>query len=173
MSRKSPTSRTLDYVRSEGKVGAVAEKWVPLGSGPKCEKCGKPEGGRRIDLFGFVDVVVLDPIEGAVTFVQATTWRNVPARVRKLSTYQRREGRKIVVEGARDAVEAALASGVDVEVWGWRKAKGKPTRYELRRVRLFLPYVDEPDGELRQEEILEDPNGPSVATGDLFAQTGL
>ena len=45
----SPTSRTLEYIRSQGWIADVAEKFNPY--------AGK--FGKRKDLFGFIDIVAL------------------------------------------------------------------------------------------------------------------
>ena len=64
----SPTSRTLQVLRREGYLAAVAEKW-------------NPHSRTRADLFGFADVLAVRA--GApVLAVQATSAGNHAARVR-------------------------------------------------------------------------------------------
>ena len=93
----SPTARTLQLLRREGYLAAVAEKW-------------NPHSRTRADLFGFADVLAVRA--GApVLAVQATSASNHAARVRK----------------ARDlpAMRVWLAAGCAFEVWSWAKRKGR------------------------------------------------
>ena len=87
----SPTQRTLKKLRDEGYLAEVVERW---NSWAKV----------RQDLFGFVDIVAVKG--GRVLAVQATSYSNMGARVKK-----------IMASPHFEAVRAAMA----VEVWGWRK----------------------------------------------------
>jgi hypothetical protein len=77
---------------------------------------------RRIDLFGFIDLVALDGQPG-VLGIQATSTGNAPARVTK------------ILEECTDAAIDWLASGNRIEVFGWglRGARGKRKLWTLKR----------------------------------------
>jgi len=85
----SPTELTLRYLRNEGYQAAVVEKW-------------NPHARIRQDLFGFIDVVAVR--EGETLAVQATSYANTSARVRKIAEIEtsgpvRKAGWKIWVMG--------------------------------------------------------------------------
>ena len=68
---KSPTQRTLEHLRKEGwPLVQVVERWNQFAK-------------RRIDLFGFVDVVAFHPERGWL-LVQATSGSNSCARIKKI-----------------------------------------------------------------------------------------
>lgn len=108
----SPTKRSMDYARKRGWVPGVVERWIP-------------QVRRRSDLFGGIDLVLLDDQPGLLG-VQATSGSNVAARVTKLS--------------GLDDMHTWLERGLRLEVWGWRKAgpRGKAKRWAVRRVRASL-----------------------------------
>ena len=54
----TPTQRTLKYCKDIGRVSAVTEKWNPFMK-------------IRQDLFGFIDIICIDPCKGIVA-VQST-----------------------------------------------------------------------------------------------------
>jgi hypothetical protein len=90
----SPTARTLQLLRREGYLAAVAEKW-------------NPHSRTRSDLFGFADVLGIKA--GApVLAVQATSAGNHAARVRKTQ--------------ALPQLRTWLEAGCAFEVWSWRKS---------------------------------------------------
>ena len=117
-----PTQRTLAYCRKRGWRVAVVEKWIP-------------QTKRRIDLFGFGDLLALDGQPGSL-LIQACAGGGAPAkRVAKILD--------------ADHCEAAcdwLAAGNRLEVWGWRKAgpKGKRKLWQVRRVAIVLdgPFLE-------------------------------
>lgn len=86
----SPTSRSLDKLRAEGWLVAVAEKWNPFAN-------------VRQDLFGFVDLLAIR--DGETLAVQVTTAENVSARLAKLRSLPAVQRwiacptRKVVVHG--------------------------------------------------------------------------
>jgi len=90
--------RTL---REQGIVCAVAEKWNPYG-GPY---------GVRQDLFGFIDLVALDPARG-ITAIQVCSGSSLAAHRRKL-----------LDSDCSEAVRLWLRCGGFVELWAWRKVK--------------------------------------------------
>jgi hypothetical protein len=57
------TSRTLEYLRNDGYICDVVEKWI---RNPK-----HPAGGFRRDLFGFADILAFKPESAWVLLVQS------------------------------------------------------------------------------------------------------
>jgi hypothetical protein len=104
----SPTSRSLDYCRKNGMLAGVTERW-------------NPHAKVRHDLFGFVDIVVID--DDGILGVQATSGANAAARVKKILDEPK--------------AERWLRAGARIEVWSWSKRKlkrgGKAFRWELDR----------------------------------------
>ncbi len=85
----SPTQRTLAYLRAEGYTVAITEHWNQWAR-------------RRVDLWGFVDVLALR--ENETLAVQCTSDSNVSARVKKIADHEnigpvRKAGWKVVVMG--------------------------------------------------------------------------
>ena len=75
----NPTQRTLNYLRGEGWYCAVVEKWM---------KFGAMEFGRRVDAFGFGDILACR-LEGSgapavIALIQCTSRAGANARRRKL-----------------------------------------------------------------------------------------
>jgi hypothetical protein len=97
----SPTQRTLADMRARGYFCWVVEHWNSFTK-------------RRVDLWGFADVLALGDDE--VVAVQTTSWTNVPARIRKITDHEN--------------VAAVRKAGVRIIVQGWRK--GKNGRWEKR-----------------------------------------
>ena len=100
----SPTQNTLKELRKRGYRAAVTEVW-------------NPHARIRKDLFGFVDVLGIGP-EGTIA-VQATSYSNISARVRKIT------------EECAEALADVREAGWRVEVWGWRKVNN---RWRLKAV---------------------------------------
>ncbi len=98
----SPTQLTLKHLRSLGYLAEVTEHWNAWAR-------------RRVDLFGFVDVLGVGP-EGTIA-VQTTSSSNMAARVKKIA------------ESENTAF--LRKAGWEIQVWGWRKKAGK---YVLRVV---------------------------------------
>src|SRR5262249_35740378 len=98
VSMPSPTSRTLQLLRSEGFTAAVVERWVP----------GRPV---RIDLFGAFDLVAVKADVAGVLGVQTTSGTNHASRVTKF-----RENPHLRVW---------LAAGNRAEVWSWAQRGGR------------------------------------------------
>jgi hypothetical protein len=109
----SPTQRSLDYARRQGWLPGVVERW-------------NPHARIRQDLFGFVDLVVVDD-EPGVLAVQATSGANVASRLRKIRELE------------TGAPARWLRAGNRIEVWGWRKAANG--RWQLRREPVELDAV--------------------------------
>ena len=109
----SPTQRSLEFARRQGWLAGVVERW-------------NPHARIRQDLFGFVDLVVVDDQPGVLA-VQATSGSNVASRLAK-------------IRGLDTAAPARwLQAGNRIEVWGWRKAANG--RWQLRRERVELEAV--------------------------------
>lgn len=122
----SPTSRTLAECRKRGYLACVVEKWIP-------------QTKRRLDVFGFGDVLAVDPATKSTLLIQATSTANMSARVKKIMT-----------ECEESARTWLSPSSNFIEVWGWAKRgpAGKRKLWTLRRVALFS------DGErIRQCEV--------------------
>jgi len=92
----SPTQNSLKRLRKAGYEAGVVEKWVP-------------QARRRIDLWGFVDIVAVHPTAGLV-MCQTTTAGNMASRMSKAA--------KIPAAGY------CVSAGVTVEVHGWKKERG-------------------------------------------------
>lgn len=108
----SPTQRALAHCKKQGWTAQVVERWNAYAK-------------VRIDLFGVVDLVVLDGLQG-ILGVQVTSGSNMAARVTKAKQEPR--------------LRLWLAAGGRFEVWGYRKvgAKGKRKLWDLRVVTLTL-----------------------------------
>ena len=108
----SPTRRSLVWCRDNGLVAGVVEKW-------------NPHAKIRQDLFGWIDLIVLD---GHVTIgVQATSTSNMAAREHKIR------------EDRAEALSAWLESPLrTAEVWGWAKRgpRGKRKVWTLKRTEI-------------------------------------
>src|SRR5262245_59354943 len=94
----SPTARTLKRLRQMGFLADVVERWLP-------------GMNRHRDLFGVIDVVAIHRSVPGVMGVQCTTRANAASRLRKIQ--------------ANAAVRVWLASGNQIEVWGWFQGGGK------------------------------------------------
>ena len=99
----SPTQRSLAELRKRGYTAQVVEKWIP-------------QVKRRVDLFGFIDVLAIRDDE--VLGVQSTSGSNVASRVTKIAEHEN--------------VGAVRKAGIRIHVHGWRKAANG--RWTLREV---------------------------------------
>lgn len=98
----SPTARTLAKLKSDGYLAEVVERWIPAAR-------------KRKDLFGWCDVIGIR--EGETIAVQATSYTNISARVKKIE--------------ASDTIAIARSAGWRIVVWGWHK---KGSRWVCREV---------------------------------------
>lgn len=96
----SPTARSLALLRSRGALCAVVEKW-------------NSHAKVRQDLFGFADILAINPPETGCTAIQACITRDIGKRTRKLTTAP------VVAK-----VDAWIRAGNRVYIWGWAK-RGK------------------------------------------------
>ena len=111
----SATQRTLRALRDQGMLVDIAEKWTV---NPK-----HPAGGFRKDLFGFIDLICLDPGRGIVAI--QSCGQSFKAHIDKILDSECTEN---VIEW--------LKCGGHLQVWGWRKVKlkrgGKAMRWKPR-----------------------------------------
>jgi hypothetical protein len=107
---RSPTARTLQWLRKEGFTAESTEKWIPV---PK-----HPGGGIRRDLFGCIDIVAIQGCK--LLGIQSTSGGNHNARVLKAM--------------AEPKLAEWLATGALFEVWSWTKkgARGKRKTWQVR-----------------------------------------
>lgn len=89
----TPTQRSLAVLRERGFLAEVVERWVP-------------GANIRKDLFGFVDIVAVDP--DGVLFVQTTSGDHVANRIAKIADHPN--------------LPAVRAANVRIHVHGWRKS---------------------------------------------------
>lgn len=94
MAKTSPTQRSLKAMRDRGYVCEVTERWNAFAK-------------IRQDLYGFIDVLCLG--SGEVVGVQATSYSNVSARVKKIADH--------------DNVAAVRKAGIRILVHGWDGSK--------------------------------------------------
>jgi hypothetical protein len=88
----SYTQRTLEALRKRGAVCGMAEHWNPFDH-------------RRHDLFGFIDIVILEP--GQITAIQSTGPNGHADHKRKIL--------------AEPRAKLWLEAGGRIELWSWRK----------------------------------------------------
>lgn len=104
MAKTSPTQRTLKLCRDQGWECQVVERFCHFSK-------------RRIDLFGFIDVVAASGSN--ILGIQTTSGNHVSARLAKIKD----EPRAMVW----------LESGARIFIHGWRKLK-KSGKWECREV---------------------------------------
>ena len=102
MASKSPTARTLDYLRDLGYTVGVVERHNAF-------------SGKKNDLFGFIDLIAIR--DGETIGVQATSTGNINARFKKILEEPRssewlRAGNKIMVIGFKK-----YAKAIDRKLW--------------------------------------------------------
>ena len=102
----TPTERSLKLMRERGDQCAVVEKWNAFTK-------------TRHDLFGFIDILCLGWDE--VIGIQATSYSNVSARVKKITEHEN--------------VGAVRKAGIGIIGHGWHVPKGK-RKAEVREVDL-------------------------------------
>ena len=114
-----PTQRTLVYLREQGYMVGVVERW-------------NQHARIRQDLFGFIDLIYLTP--AGIVGVQVTSASNVSAHIKKIH------------EECWVAALGWLAAGGRIEVWGWKKYK-KPLdrRYWRHTIKDITNEEDQPE----------------------------
>ena len=119
MAGLSPTQRTLRELRRLGRICAITEKWQIIP--------GHPGGGVRKDLFGFIDVLVLDPSQGIIA-------------IQSCGSSFSQHYRKITNSECTSNVIEWLRSGGKVELWGWAKVlvkRGGKARFWKPKVQVI------------------------------------
>lgn len=108
---ESPTQRTMRYLREQGAICLVVERWNQH-VGPH---------GIRQDLHGIVDILVLDPERGFL---------GIQACGQSFAAHKR----KLVEELAQNCIDWLSTPGGCLEIWSWRKVKvkrgGKAMRWQ-------------------------------------------
>ena len=111
----SPTQRTLRELRAIGRLVDVCERWM---INPR-----HPAGGFRKDMFGFLDLIALDPERGIIGI--QSCGQSYKAHLDMIMDSDKTEN---VIEW--------LKCGGKLELWGWRKLKlkrgGKAMRWRPR-----------------------------------------
>lgn len=92
----TPTQRSLKYLRDQGYLVDVVERWIP-------------GANIRRDLFNFVDLLCLK--DGETLAVQTTSYSGVSARVKKIA--------------ANENVAAVRQAGWSINIHGWHKVKNR------------------------------------------------
>ena len=110
----SPTARSLALLKSRGAIAAVVEKWNSFAR-------------IRVDLFGFLDIVALEPGKTGLLGVQACVTGDQSKRLAKIALNAN--------------VAPWLAAGNRVAVWGWSKKgpRGKRKTWQLSETTIPTP----------------------------------
>jgi hypothetical protein len=115
MKGNSPTQRTLRELRKMGRTCGIVERFNQY-AGPH---------GVRQDLFGFIDLIALDPIKGIVG-------------VQSCGQSHSAHKKKILGECRDKAVEWVKCGGT-IELWSWTKRVSKRGSKLMR----WTPRVEE------------------------------
>ena len=98
----SPTQRSLAHLRDNGFIAEVVEKYNSFSR-------------TRKDLWGWCDILALNPVDATILAVQTTTTSNMKARIQKITD--------------SETVASVRKCGIEIHVHGWSKKKG---RWQLR-----------------------------------------
>lgn len=98
MAGLTPTQRTLKAMREQGRLCGIVEKFNHY--------AGK--FGVRQDLFGFIDILAIDPVEGIIAI--QSCGHDFSGHVNKM-----------LIERNENLYE--WLKHAKVELWGWRKVK--------------------------------------------------
>lgn len=108
----SPTERSLKHLRAEGWAVHKTEAWNPWAR-------------RRVDAFGWGDLLACHPVHG-IALVQTTTTANLSARLKK-------------AKGLGALVSWSVAGGkLIAHGWAKRGPRGERKRWTLKVVSLLL-----------------------------------
>lgn len=115
----STTALALKACRRSGWLAELTEHRLPANKGIK------NTWGRKVDLFSFGDILVVQPGLDGVMLLQVTTKPQARARVRK------------IISECEHAARTLLKSRNRIEVWGyWQEYKGAIWQY--RRIQIVL-----------------------------------
>jgi hypothetical protein len=109
----SPAQRSLKYLRDQGYIAQVVEKWNPYAR-------------VRVDLFGFIDIVALKDGEKGVFAIQTTSTSNMGARIKKIISIP--EAKKWMVAGNK----------IFVQGWAKRGGVGKRKTWQVKQTVINL-----------------------------------
>jgi hypothetical protein len=130
----SATQRTLRALRERGQECAIVEKWNAFGGSNTKDETGekKKRPGIRVDLFGIIDVLALDPQRGVVG-------------VQSCGSSFSEHFRKLTEEKCQETINWLSTPGTKLEIWSWRKVKlqrgGKAMRWSPRIREITLEDV--------------------------------
>lgn len=119
MAGLSPTQRTLKSQREQGRLCAIAERSVKIP--------GLPYPLKQ-DLFGIIDVIALDPVEGIIGVQSCGS--DYAAHMRKMTEVDEDlPDKEKFVRGTQltrpELCLEWLKAGGRLELWGWRRIKKK------------------------------------------------
>ncbi len=113
MSGLSPTQRTIRSLKEQGFECQIVEKWNSFAA----------THGKRIDLFGIIDIIALDPVNGVL---------GIQSCGQAFSEHYK----KLTIEKANESLNWLRTPGTKLQLWGWRKVKlhrgGKAERWAAR-----------------------------------------
>lgn len=127
----SSVQRTLNACRQQGRFVDKAEQWLSFGRTEKFNADGtRAVQGKRRDLFGFIDIVAIDP--SGIVAIQACT----------------QSGAKHMQEIIENEfAHAWIKAGATIELWVWRKLKvvrgGKQMRWTPKIIFITEKDFDE------------------------------
>ena len=115
VAQTSPTQRSLKALRDAGYTAQVVERWNPYGK-------------VRVDLFGFVDIVIIRKEEIGVTGVQTTSQSNISKRLQKIL--------------CSHEAKLWLETGNRILLHGWAKKGAKDKRKLWKVTERFVTLED-------------------------------
>lgn len=127
MASLSPTQRTLAAMREQGRLCGIVERFN--------QHVG--QFGIRQDLFGFIDIIAIDPVDGIIAI--QSCGQDISGHIKKL-TEERNEA---VFEWLKHA---------KLEIWGWRKVKLNRGGLAMRWKPRVIDMVLDSDGNLTTKE---------------------
>src|SRR5437016_855312 len=124
----SPTQRTVNYLRKLGCQTAIVERWNA--------HVVRPDGGRgvRQDLWGFGDILAVEPDHPGALLVQCARTDDAATRIAKIKSPK-------VWEKARRWL--AAGNRIHVMTWAVRGAQGERKRWTLRTINVGLEGEEE------------------------------
>lgn len=111
--KTSPMQRSLKMLRDRGYVVAITERW-------------NPHARISQDLWGWIDLLALDPVSGEIIAVQTTSGSNVSSRLSKVKSWKHL--------GAWLLRHRAVVHG-----WAKRGPRGEPKQWDCREIEVTAP----------------------------------